>query len=119
MNKYELSSKSRALMRKMHCFNLVWCMLSVGMLFFIHLAGIDHFRIIQGIMISFVFGGETIFHCRLLDKVKEMCDERHPQEPWKARQEYKSHLFLLIAIAIIGAIGVLSLIISLLSLLIS
>lgn len=65
-------------------------------------------------MLSFIFGGEAVFHYRLRHKVQELCQEQHPNEPWRARQEYKSHLVVLVIMAIIGAIGILQLIISLL-----
>lgn len=114
MSIHTVSPQAKALIRKIHRFNFVWCVLSVGLFLFIYLAGIHHPGIIAGMMLSFIFGGEAVFHYRLLNKVTEVCQERHPHEPWRARQEYKSHLIVLVIMAIIGAIGILQLIISLL-----
>lgn len=119
MGRYESTPKTRLFIKKILVFNLVWGILSVGVLLLVYMLGIKDFGMADGIMLSFVFGGETIFHYRLLDQIKEMCNERYPLEPWKARQEYKSHLFVLIGMAIICAIGVFSLLFSLITLWIS
>ena len=114
MRIHTVSSQAKALIRKIHRFNFVWCVLSVGLFLFIYLAGIHHPGIIAGMMLTFIFGGEAVFLYRLRHKVQEVCQEQHPHEPWRARQEYKSHLIVLVIMAIIGAIGILQLIISLL-----
>lgn len=116
MEKNKLSPNTKALIKKMHIFNLVWGILSVSVLFLLYLLGINNLGIIAGGIFSFLFGGEAVFHYRLLGKVQEMCNDRYPYEPWKARQEYKSHLIMLWICAGIGFVGVLGVIISLIGL---
>ena len=116
MRNNKLSPNAKAFIKKIHIFNLVWGVFSVGVFLLIYVLDIRNSGIIDGIMFGFLFGGEALFHHRQLDKIQSICEEYFPNHPQKAMQAYQSHLAIVRIFAGIGIVGVFCLIVSLISL---